>query len=157
MFWSCGHTLPFSGPCDASHKLPTFSDPVPNGPGPDASLMYMGSLSFWVFYWFYSQLVSSVDSPSLLQRRTTSDMGVTRTNGLLFKHGALLHSYSSWAAQGLWSRASVCLLSEAPAFSTCLSLQCASIRRKHRNQPRWKEEFLSYETWLTNKCAVEKT
>lgn len=41
-------TLPFSAPRDVSHKLPTFSRPVPNGPGPDAALMYMGSLSVWL-------------------------------------------------------------------------------------------------------------
>lgn len=40
----------------------------------------------------------------------------TSTNGLLFKHGALLHSYSSWAAQGLWSRFSFC----SPLWGTCI-------------------------------------
>lgn len=77
MFWWCGHSLPFSTPRVASHKLPTFCDPVPNGPGRKrlwctrCSLCVLSST-------FYSRLVKIVDSPSLLQKTTSSEMGVTQ-------------------------------------------------------------------------------
>lgn len=94
----------------------------------------------------------------------------TSTSGLLFKHGALLQSYISSRHPGLHKdgdrRFSVCLHSEAPAFKEKVLPSfgwgswrklCIPLAFHYSVQPRWKEEFQSYETWLTNKCAVEKT
>ncbi len=104
MFWWSGHSLPFSTPCVASHKRPTFCDPVPNEPG--RKRLWCTRVVCLFESDFYSRVVKTVDSPSLLQKRTSSEMGVTQVpmvcclNTELY-YTAISHHVVSAAAQGL--------------------------------------------------------
>lgn len=88
MFWQCGHTLPFSVPCDVSHKFPTFFDPVPNGLGPDAALMCTVSPSFWA--WRFTAHLSKLLTHHHFAGADHFWHGChTNVSSLPFKHGAL--------------------------------------------------------------------
>lgn len=100
MFWFGRHSLPFCTPCVASHKRPTFSDPVPNGPRRkrlwctwvvclfDSGVLQPTCQNCWF-------TITFAEEDQFWNRCHTS------TNGLLFKHGALLHSYLSSRHPGL--------------------------------------------------------
>lgn len=95
-----GTPCPFSKPSVASHKLPTFSNPVPNGPG---------RKHLWCT-WVVCLFESGVLQPTCQNCWFTITFAEvdqfwngchTSTNGLLFKHGALVHSYLLSSHPGL--------------------------------------------------------
>lgn len=110
LFWWIGHSLPFTAPSVASHELPTFFDPVPNGAGRkrlwctrvvclfESDVLQPACQNCWF-------TITFAEEDQFWNGCHTS------TNGLLFKHRALLHSYlSSQLSLSVWD----------PRFSVCL-------------------------------------
>lgn len=90
MFWWDGHSLPSSVPCGASHTLPTFFDPVPHRAG--RKRLWCARLCL-----FESVLRRFTACQNCWFTNTFAEGQFwkgchTSTNGLLFKHRALLHT-----------------------------------------------------------------
>lgn len=128
MFWCNGHSLPFSTPCVASHKLPTFCDPVPNGPG---------RKHLWctrVVRLFESDVLQPTCQNcwftiTFAEENQFWNGCHTSTNGLLFQQGALLHSYLS--SRHPWGLHKACLRSRVFCLSaicgTCINGESAAL------------------------------
>lgn len=152
MFWQCGHTLPFSAPCDVSHKFPTFFDPVPNGPGPDAALMPTVSPSFWT--WRFTANLSKLlthhhfcrSGPLLTWvSHKCQELAVQTRSSALWK--SLITSSLAWLGQKwrvvLHSEKWCCPLWSG-VFSTFLLHRQWEAQKE--NSSTWKEEFADIPT-----------